>query len=238
MHLLIKAIDELEGGRVKAGTAIGILAVVVVMAFAVVGCAATQELGRGGAAGGEDPSQPAREAKASRPDAAIPPVPADGDYNCADFVTRAQAKIVLDRDAGDPHYLDGDGDGVPCEDLPAGSSASAVAGSSSSPASVSATAPSTAAGAPPPPSADAALSLLRSLMVAPPRSMAGYSREEFPHWASDAASYGWREPDGSCDVRDAALIRDGQGVQIDERVLHNGRDVAQPLHGAYADELF
>ena len=143
-------------------------------------------------------------------------MPADGDYNCADFVTRAQAKAVLDRDPGDPHYLDGDGDGVPCEDLPAGSSASAVASSSSSPASVSATAPSTAAGAPPPPSADDALSLLRSLTVAPPRSMAGYSREEFPHWASDAASYGWKEPDGSCDVRDAALIRDGQGVQIDE----------------------
>ena len=269
MHLLIEATGELEGGRVKAGTAIGILAVVVMMAFAGVGCAAPQEQEQRGAAGGEDSSQPAREAKASRTDPAIPPmptdgdyncadfvtraqakivldrdpsdphyldgdgdgvpcedlpvrtngeippVPADGDYNCADFVTRAQAKAVLDRDPSDPHYLDGDGDGVPCEDLPAGSSASAVAGSSSRPASVSATAPSTAAGAPPPPSANDALSLLRSLTVAPPRSMAGYSRDEFPHWASDAARFGWREPDGSCDVRDAALIRDGQGVQID-----------------------
>jgi hypothetical protein len=46
--------------------------------------------------------------------------------------------------------------------------------------------------------------------------MAGYSRDEFPHWASDAASSGWREPDGSCDVRDAALIRGGEGVEIDE----------------------
>ena len=46
--------------------------------------------------------------------------------------------------------------------------------------------------------------------------MAGYSRDEFPHWASDAASYGWREPDGSCDVRDAALIRDGKDVRIDD----------------------
>ena len=45
--------------------------------------------------------------------------------------------------------------------------------------------------------------------------MAGYSREEFPHWASEAARYGWNEPDGSCDVRDAALIRDGEGVEID-----------------------
>jgi hypothetical protein len=202
--------------NVMASSAIAILAAVVVMMFTVVGCTGPQEQGRGEAAGGEDSAQPAREAKASRTDVRIPPVPADGDYNCADFVTRAQAKAVLDRDPDDPHYLDGDGDGVPCEDLPAGSSASAVAGSSSSPASVSATAPSTAAGAPPPPSADDALSLLRSLTVAPPRSMAGYSREEFPHWASDAASYGWREPDGSCDVRDAALIRDGKGVRIDE----------------------
>ena len=202
--------------NVMASRVIAILAAFVVMMFAVVGCNDPQEQGRGEADGGEDSSQPAREAKASRTDVRIPPMPADGDYNCADFVTRAQAKIVLERDPSDPHYLDGDGDGVPCEDLPAGSSASAIAGSSSSPASVPATAPSTAAGAPPPPSADDALSLLRSLTVAPPRSMAGYSREEFPHWASDAASYGWRAPDGSCDVRDAALIRDGQGVQIDE----------------------
>jgi hypothetical protein len=171
--------------------------------------------GARGRSGGEDAAQPAQEAKATSTDAEVPPLPADGDYNCADFATRAQAKAVLERDPSDPHYLDGDGDGVPCEDLPAGSSASAIAGSSSSPASVPASAPSTAAGAPPPPSADDALSLLRSLTVAPPRSMAEYSREEFPHWASEAASYGWREPDGSCDVRDAALIRDGQGVQID-----------------------
>jgi hypothetical protein len=201
--------------NVMASRAIAILAAFVVMMFAVVGCTGPQEQGRGEAAGGEDAAQPAREAKASRTDVRVPPMPADGDYNCADFGTRTQAKIVLERDPSDPHYLDGDGDGVPCEDLPAGSSASAVAGSSSSPASVSATAPSTAAGAPPPPSANDALSLLRSLTVAPPRSMAGYSRDEFPHWASDAASFGWREPDGSCDVRDAALIRDGQGVQID-----------------------
>ena len=33
---------------------------------------------------------------------------------------------------------------------------------------------------------------------------------------AEAASYGWRDPDGSCDVRDAALIRDGRGVRIDE----------------------
>jgi hypothetical protein len=186
---------------------VGILAAIVVMAFAVVGCAGPQ---------GQDADQPAREAKASSSDAGIPSLPADGDYNCADFGTRAQAKAVLERDPGDPHYLDGDGDGVPCEDLPAGGSASADAGSPSGQATVPATAPSTAAGAPSPPSVSDALSLLRGLMVAPPGSMAGYSRDEFPHWASDSASYGWREPDSSCDVRDAALVRDGQGVRIDD----------------------
>src|SRR5919107_860247 len=162
------------------------------MVVAVGGCAGPQEQGAGRASSGGDAARTAGEAKASRTDALIPPVPADGDYNCAVFVTRAQAKAVLERDPGDPHYLDGDGDGVPCEDLPTGSSAFAVAGSSSSPASVSsASAPSTAAGAPPPPSAERALSMLGELMVAPPGSMAGYSLEEFPHWASDAGSYGW-----------------------------------------------
>jgi hypothetical protein len=58
--------------------------------------------------------------------------------------------------------------------------------------------------------------MLDGLPVAPSGSMAGYSREEFPHWASEAERYGWKEPDGSCDVRDAALIRDGEGVEIDE----------------------
>jgi hypothetical protein len=65
-----------------------------------------------------------------------------------------------------------------------------------------------------PPSADAARRQLSELKVRPASSMAGYSREEFPHW-SDAQEFGWRLPGGtpdpeSCDARDAALIRDGQ----------------------------
>lgn len=47
----------------------------------------------------------------------IPPLPSDGNYDCADFGTQAQAQAVYDRDPSDPHYLDGEGDGVPCEDL-------------------------------------------------------------------------------------------------------------------------
>ncbi len=55
---------------------------------------------------------------------------------------------------------------------------------------------------------------LERLEVAPPGSMAGYSREKFPHW-SGADEFGWDGlPSSSCDVRDAALIRDGKDVRV------------------------
>lgn len=38
------------------------------------------------------------------------------DYDCADFANQAEAQEYLL--AGDPYRLDGDGDGVACEDLP------------------------------------------------------------------------------------------------------------------------
>jgi hypothetical protein len=57
--------------------------------------------------------------------------------------------------------------------------------------------------------------VLRKLEVAPPGSMAGYSRERFPHW-SDAEEFGWDVSDTSCDARDAALIRDGRNVRVGE----------------------
>jgi hypothetical protein len=70
------------------------------------------------------------------------------------------------------------------------------------------------------PSADAARRQLSEIRVRPAGSMAGYSREEFPHW-SDAQEYGWRLPGAtpdpeSCDARDAALIRDGQQEVVEE----------------------
>lgn len=54
---------------------------------------------------------------------------------------------------------------------------------------------------------------LEGLQVSEPGSMVGYSREKFPHW-SDAQEYGWDVSDTSCDARDAALIRDGENVQV------------------------
>jgi hypothetical protein len=40
------------------------------------------------------------------------------DYDCADFATQEEAQEYLE--PGDPHNLDGDGDGIACEDLPSG----------------------------------------------------------------------------------------------------------------------
>ena len=91
-----------------------------------------------------------------------------------------------------------------------------AAGGTTRQASSGGSGPSTATGAPAPPSAQEAEQHLSGLTVAPAGSMSDYSRELFPHWASDGTVFGWNEPDGSCDVRDDALIRDGQGVQIDE----------------------
>ncbi|GAA1912345.1 HNH endonuclease family protein [Streptomyces sodiiphilus] len=56
---------------------------------------------------------------------------------------------------------------------------------------------------------------LSALKVAPPGSMAGYSREEFPHWASQ---------DG-CSVRQTVLLRDGENVEVN--------DDCQPVAGEW-----
>lgn len=58
---------------------------------------------------------------------------------------------------------------------------------------------------------------LAELKVRPEGSMTGYSRDRFDHW-SNAQDYGWKIPTfvshaGSCDARDAALIRDGRGEE-------------------------
>jgi 5-methylcytosine-specific restriction endonuclease McrA len=93
-----------------------------------------------------------------------------------------------------------------------------------------------AAGAPSPPSAEKALSMLEGLAVGPSGSMAGYSRDEFPHWASEAERYGWKEPDGSCDVRDLALIRDGKGVEIDGECSITAGTWLDPYTGRTMDD--
>lgn len=50
-------------------------------------------------------------------DEGIPPLPADGDYDCDDFETQEQAQRVYERATSDPHDLDRDNDGIACEAL-------------------------------------------------------------------------------------------------------------------------
>jgi hypothetical protein len=54
---------------------------------------------------------------------------------------------------------------------------------------------------------------LQQLEVAPPGPMSGYSRDKFRHW-SKASDFGWNPPQVSCDAREAALIRDGEDVEV------------------------
>jgi hypothetical protein len=60
---------------------------------------------------------------------------------------------------------------------------------------------------------DEASQALQELEVAPPGSMSGYSRERFEHW-SRANDFGWDAPQDSCDAREAALLRDGENVEV------------------------
>ena len=61
--------------------------------------------------------------------------------------------------------------------------------------------------------------------------MVGYSREDFPHWAADGTQVGWDEPDGSCDVRDDALVRDGHDVKVDEECSITAGEWLDPYTG-------
>jgi Excalibur calcium-binding domain len=53
------------------------------------------------------------------------------DYDCADFATQEEAQEYLE--PGDPYNLDGDNDGVACEDLPSGGGGSGGGGSAEPP---------------------------------------------------------------------------------------------------------
>jgi hypothetical protein len=74
----------------KADTVTGTMSAIAVLAFAllILGCASPQKQERVGGAGGEDAARSAQEAKPSAKGADVPPMPSDGDYNCADFETR------------------------------------------------------------------------------------------------------------------------------------------------------
>jgi endonuclease G len=52
------------------------------------------------------------------PNVDLPPC-VDNYCNCGDFISQELAQLVLDSYAGDPYQLDGDGNGLACESLPA-----------------------------------------------------------------------------------------------------------------------
>ena len=88
-----------------------------------------------------------------------------------------------------------------------------------------------------PADAGKALKGLKGLEVSPPGSMAGYDREDFPHW-SDAQELGWDVSDSACDVREAALIRDGEDVVVGEGCdVESGRWLDPYTKRAYTDPL-
>jgi micrococcal nuclease len=68
--------------------------------------------GIGGGCSGSEPESPAASQSTS------PGSEVDSNLDCASFETHEEAQRVLEQDPSDPNYLDGDGDGVACEDLP------------------------------------------------------------------------------------------------------------------------
>src|SRR5215204_1520547 len=74
------------------------------------------------------PATPAQEGGDPLDSILAPAGPAQegGDLDCADFGSQEDAQTVYDQDPSDPNGLDGDGDGVACEELPHRSTASPV----------------------------------------------------------------------------------------------------------------
>jgi micrococcal nuclease len=68
--------------------------------------------GIGGRCSSSEPESPAASQSASAGSGG------DSNLDCASFETHEEAQRVYEQDSSDPNYLDGDGDGIACEDLP------------------------------------------------------------------------------------------------------------------------
>lgn len=84
-------------------------------------------------------------------------------------------------------------------------------------------APAASAVPPPPPDEAAARTHLAALTVAPEGSMDGYSRAKFPHWITQS---------GTCNTRETALKRDGEGVETDANCAAVSGSWTSPYDGA------
>jgi hypothetical protein len=74
------------------------------------GCSGSDSSTHKGCSGSESQPQPGYESPSAGSGA-------DSNLDCANFDTHEEAQRVLEEDPSDPHYLDGDGDGVACEEL-------------------------------------------------------------------------------------------------------------------------
>jgi micrococcal nuclease len=70
---------------------------------------------RRGQGAGKKPSKPPKPSPT--PKTSNLPACVNSDCNCTDFTTQAEARRVLNAFPGDPHGLDRDRDGIPCENL-------------------------------------------------------------------------------------------------------------------------
>lgn len=77
-----------------------------------------QQTDRGnGIGGGCSRSEPESSSASQSASATNASGAVDRNLDCTSFATHEEAQRVLEQDPSDPHYLDGDGDGVACEDL-------------------------------------------------------------------------------------------------------------------------
>ncbi len=131
MEDLQKAADDIlkratdYKGSASRKTAKGVLGIVIVLLLGALGLEATNndwDLGALLAGEGMQGAKVIRDANFDGVAPAIASCESDT-YNCSDFLYQAQAQDVMERCGGagkDINGLDGDKDGVACEDLPTG----------------------------------------------------------------------------------------------------------------------
>ncbi|BDZ52519.1 hypothetical protein GCM10025867_47600 (plasmid) [Frondihabitans sucicola] len=78
-----------------------------------------------------------------------------------------------------------------------------------------------------------ATNTLATIPEVPDGSMAGYSRELFPHWEKATAN-GWSGVPAACDSREAALIRDGKDVKYSKTCSITSGSWVDPYTGTKA----
>lgn len=91
---------------------------VVVLAAISLGLAGCSSSGSSDQVAPDSGGYPAADGGSGAGGEPSPSVDESVDYDCSDFASQSDAQDVYDADPSDPNGLDGDADGVACEDLP------------------------------------------------------------------------------------------------------------------------